>query len=221
MPAPAPSIHAVVFDLDGLMLNTEDVFDIAGRALLSRRGLSMTDEIHRAMLGRRPDEAFQAMKDLTGIDDPIEELKTETRELFWAAAADCLAVMPGLLELLNLVERRGLPKAVATSSPRDYMETLLGKFDLLSRFPVTLTAEDVTHGKPHPEIYETAAGMLNVATANMLVLEDSETGTRAASAAGAVTVSVPNRHTDYGDFSMATLRVSSLAADELKTLLAG
>jgi HAD superfamily hydrolase (TIGR01509 family) len=188
--------------------------------MLSRRGLEMTQDIHRAMLGRRPDEAFQAMKDLTGIEDPIEDLKIETRELFWEIAGDCLEIMPGLLNLLDTVERLALPKAVATSSPRDYMETLLSRFDLMRRFPVTLTAEDVTHGKPHPEIYEAAADRLSVDPKNMLVLEDSETGTRAGAAAGAITVSVPNRHTDYGDFSMAWLRVSSLESDELKALFA-
>ena len=61
-----PAIAAVVFDLDGLMLNTEDVFALTGEQMLQRRGLRMTDEIHHSMLGRRPDEAFQAMKDLTG-----------------------------------------------------------------------------------------------------------------------------------------------------------
>jgi beta-phosphoglucomutase-like phosphatase (HAD superfamily) len=70
-------IKAVVFDLDGLMLNTEDVFDLAGKAMLARRGLTMTDQIHHSMLGRRPDEAFQALKDLTGIKDSIEHLKDD------------------------------------------------------------------------------------------------------------------------------------------------
>lgn len=214
-----PKIRAVVFDLDGLMLNTEDVFDLAGRQLLARRGLRMTDEIHHSMLGRRPDEAFQAMKDLTGINDDIEDLKNETRELFSTLAADHLNVMPGLLSLLNFIERPALPKAVATSSPRDYMENLLGRFDLLARFSITLTAEDVTHGKPHPEIYLKASELLNVDPAGVLVLEDSETGTRAAAAAGAFVVSVPNVHTAAGDFSMASLVIDSLEDERLLQIL--
>ena len=206
-----PPIHAVVFDLDGLMLNTEDVFDLAGKELLSRRGLQMTDEIHRRMLGRRPDEAFQALKDLSGITDEIDDLKQETRELFSAIAQDHLKIMPGLLSLLDEIEERELPKAVATSSPRDYMIHLLDKFSLLHRFDVTLTAEDVTEGKPHPEIYLTAASLLNVVPENTLVLEDSETGMRAAAAAGAFVFAVPNRHTRHGDFSKASRVVPSLA----------
>ena len=96
------------------------------------------------------------------------------------------------------------------------MHHVLGRFDLLKYFPLTLTAEDVTHGKPHPEIYLTAAARLNVSPSEMLVLEDSETGTRAAAAAGAFVVSVPNVHTAAGDFSMASARIRSL--NELSTV---
>ena len=214
-----PEIHAVVFDLDGLMLNTEDIFDLAGKQLLERRGMQMTDEIHHRMLGRRPAEAFQAMKDLTGISDPIENLFAETRELFSAIAEHHLDMMPGLTDLLDHVETTDRPKAVATSSPRDYMENLLGRFQLLQRFQFALTAEDVSQGKPHPEIYLTAAQRLNVQPKNMLVLEDSETGTRAAAAAGAFVVSVPNQHTIVGDFSMASLKIDSLNHPQLKKVL--
>jgi HAD superfamily hydrolase (TIGR01509 family) len=218
---PRPHIKAVVFDLDGLMLNTEDIFDMAGRQLLERRDMQMTDEIHHSMLGRRPAEAFQAMKDLTGITDSIEDLFAETRELFGQIAEHHLDVMPGLFDLLDHVDSIQRPKAVATSSPRDYMTNLLNRFELLHRFHFALTAEDVTHGKPHPEIYLTAAKMLEVAPENMLVLEDSETGTRAAAAAGAFVVSVPNQHTAVGDFSMASLRLNSLADPQLTSLLPG
>lgn len=214
-----PQIKAVVFDLDGLMLNTEDIFDIAGRQLLERRGMKMTEEIHRSMLGRRPNEAFQSLKDLTGISDSIDQLKEETKALFAAAAKQHLNTMPGLFALLDRIEGLGLPKAVATSSPRAYLIDMLNEFQLLSRFQFTLTAEDVIHGKPHPEIYQQAMKLLKTAPENTLVLEDSETGTKAAAAANAFAVSVPNRHTLAGDFSMASLVVASLEDDRLLKLL--
>ncbi|MGB4711603.1 MAG: HAD family phosphatase [Fuerstiella sp.] len=213
-----PTIKAVVFDLDGLMLNTEDIFDLAGRELLARRGLEMTHEIHRSMLGRRPDEAFQAMKDLSGITDSIEDLKLETRELFYGFADEHLAVMPGVLSLLDHIDQLGLPRAVATSSPRDYMITMLNRFGLLDGFQQTFTAEDVTHGKPNPEIYLMAAASLELAPEQMLVFEDSETGTKAAAASGAFAVAVPNRHTESGDFSMASLKVGSLGDASIRAL---
>jgi HAD superfamily hydrolase (TIGR01509 family) len=93
--------------------------------------------------------------------------------------------------------------AIATSSSRRYLTALLQKFELLDRFAFTLTAEDVVHGKPHPEIYLTAARRHGVAPAEMLVLEDSETGTRAAAAAGAHVISIPHEHSRRHDFSIA------------------
>lgn len=216
MPA---NIRAVVFDLDGLMLNTEDIFELAGVELMARRGLEMTDQIRHSMMGRRPVEAFTVLRELTGLQDSLEDLMLETKVLFATLAEDRLAVMPGLLELFELLDIRKLPRAVATSSPRAYMTHLLEKFDLLHRIDFTLTAEDVTHGKPHPEIYLKAAEMHGVNPAEMLVLEDSETGTRAAAAAGAYIVSVPSRHTDFGDFSMSRLTVSSLLDERLLALL--
>ena len=126
-----PQIRAVVFDMDGLMLNTEDVFELAGRQLLERRGLEMTDVIRHSMLGRRPVDAFNALKSHTGMTDRIEDLMYETRELFEAIAENSLATMPGLLDVLELIESRDLPRAVATSSPRAYMTPLLERFELL------------------------------------------------------------------------------------------
>ena len=214
-------IRAVVFDMDGLILNTEDVFDLAGQELLARRGLQMTDAIRHRMIGRRPREAFAALVELTGITEPIRALMDETQGIFEQFAREHLACMPGLQGLLCLVESLALPRAVATSSPRDYMETHLNRFDLLERFHFTLSAEDVTNGKPHPEIYLTAARRLKVQPESMLVLEDSETGTRAAAAAGAFVVAVPNRHTAAGDFSSAALQIDSLEDPRLRMLLDG
>ncbi len=215
----ARKISAVVFDLDGLMLNTEDVFELAGVELMARRGLVMTDELRHRMMGRRPVEAFTVLKSLTGISDKLEDLMLETKVLFEFIARDRLFAMPGLHEVLELIDDRKLPRGVATSSPRSYMTHLLEKFELLHRMDMTLAAEDVTHGKPHPEIYLKAAEILNVDPAEMLVLEDSETGTRAAAAAGAFVVSVPSRHTSSGDFSMSRLQIPSLLDERLHALL--
>jgi HAD superfamily hydrolase (TIGR01509 family) len=200
-----PAIRAVVFDLDGLMFNTEDIFNDVGRVVLQRRGKEMTRELLQQMMGRRAPEALGLMIEFHGlVDDTVGGLIDETRTLFAELAVDRLAPMPGLSTLLERIESRGLAKGVATSSGRRYLEEILHRFDLLERFAMTLTAEDVTHGKPHPEIYLTAAARLNVAPDEMLVLEDSHAGTTAAVSAGAVAISVPNDHSRHQDFSHAS-----------------
>jgi len=196
-------IHAVVFDLDGLMFNSEDIFHEVGETTLRRRGKQLTQELHTRMLGRRAPEAMQICIDYHELDDSVEDLLHETRVLFEELAAIHLAPMPGLHRLLGHIEQHNLPKGVATSSGRRYLEGMLARFGLADRFDLTLTAEDVSHGKPHPEIYLTAAQRLGIQTAQMLVLEDSHAGTSSAVSAGAIAVSVPNRHTRHLDFGHA------------------
>jgi HAD superfamily hydrolase (TIGR01509 family) len=214
-----PQIEAVAFDCDGLMFNTEESFNVAGRELLRRRGHELTPQVLRIMMGRRAAEAFDALVEHLKLRDTPEMLREEYRMLFLAALEGRLAAMPGLFELLTLLERQGLPKAVCTSSERPYLEKLLGRFELGSRFAVTLTADDVTHGKPHPEIYLLAAERLGVRPGNLLVLEDSENGTKAAAAAGAVAVSVPHEHSRSQDFSAAFLIADTLADPRLTALI--
>jgi HAD superfamily hydrolase (TIGR01509 family) len=197
-------IKAVVFDLDGLMFNTEDIFNEVGRIVLDRRGKTMTRELLQQMMGRRAPEALGIMIAFHELADTVQGLIDETRALFTELAVDRLAPMPGLHNLLDRIESRGLLKGVATSSGRAYLEEILNRFELLPRFHVTLAAEDVTHGKPHPEIYLTAARRLGVEPQEMLVLEDSHAGTTAAVSASAFVISVPNDHTRHLDFSHAT-----------------
>jgi HAD superfamily hydrolase (TIGR01509 family) len=201
----SPQIRAVVFDFDGLMFNTEEIFNLSGRELLRRRGKEMTPELLSMMMGRRAAEAFPLLIETLNLTESPEALLAEERGIFHELLWTHVAPMPGLFELLTELDRRQIPKGVATSSRRPYVEPLLQKFDLVDRFHLLLTAEDVTHGKPHPEIYLTAARRLGVRAAEMLVLEDSEMGTRSAAAAGAFAVSIPHRHSQQQDFSTATL----------------
>jgi HAD superfamily hydrolase (TIGR01509 family) len=179
----------------------------------------MTDEIRNSMLGRRAPEAYQKLLELTGLDEPMEALIEEARLIFMDMLDDHLQPMPGLFELIDHLGHLRMPIAVATSSHREYVEDVLGRFELLEKFSAMLTMEDVTRGKPDPEIYLLAAQRLRVAAAEMIVFEDSEAGTKAASAAGAITISVPHRHTASHDFSPAAHVVTSLGDARIYELL--
>ena len=127
--------------------------------------------------------------------------------------------MPGLTELLAALERAGIPKAIATSSSRRLTTACLDPFQLAPRFAFVLTSEDITHGKPDPEIYLLAARRFGVPPGEMLVLEDSQNGCRAAAAARAFTVAVPGEHSRRQDFSAADLVVDSLRDARLHEVL--
>jgi HAD superfamily hydrolase (TIGR01509 family) len=218
---PTPTIRAVVFDFDGLMVNTEEVFNLSGTELLRRRGKEPTPALFHAMMGRRSHEALAYLIDIMKLDDTVEQLQAESTEIFFALLDDILEPMLGLFQLLEAIERRGLPKAVATSSERAYLNNLLARLDLQNRFDALLTAEDVTHGKPHPEIYLTAAKRLGVDPAEMLVLEDSDMGTKAAAAAGAHIISVPHQHSSHFAFREAKAIATSLADPIIMRLVEG
>lgn len=203
------------------MFNTEDIFNEVGHEVLRRRGKQMTQELLQQMMGRRAAEALLIMTRFHELTDTVPALIDETRALFLELARDRLAPMPGLFELLAHIETCGLPKGVATSSSRRYLEDILNRFELLGRFDMTLAAEDVTHGKPHPEIYLSAAERLLVAPEQMLVLEDSHAGTTAGVAARAVVVSVPTVHSRYQDFGHAAHIVERLDDPLVLTLISG
>ncbi|GIX04566.1 MAG: phosphatase [Planctomycetaceae bacterium] len=218
-PAKLVSVRAVCFDLDGLMFNTEHVFFTAGDELLRRRGHCMTRDVMNLLIGRRPHESFRALVEHLGLsDDPLELLR-ESREIFDALLDHHLRPMPGVVELLEHLERRGFPRGIATSSPREYVENILRRFPWRQKIQFMLTAEDVTRGKPDPEIYLKAAAKMGVAPQEMLVFEDSEVGTRAAVAAGALVVSVPHEFTAHHDFRGAYHVASSLHDPVVKRLL--
>jgi HAD superfamily hydrolase (TIGR01509 family) len=214
-------IDAVVFDLDGLLVNTEELYQHVGSEMLRRRGRTFDADLLDAMMGRPQKVALGVMIEWHGLDDTVETLAAETKVIFESLLDDRLRPMPGAVALVEHLVARGLPRGVATSSGPDFAHDVLGRVGLLDRFGFVLTSADVTQGKPHPEIYETAAGRLGVRPERMLVLEDSAAGCRAAVAAGAVAVALPGGPSRRHDFTGARLVAESLADPRIHALLGG
>jgi HAD superfamily hydrolase (TIGR01509 family) len=212
-------LAAVVFDLDGLMFNTEQLYQDVGAEMLRRRGHEWTQELLDAIMGRTTRVAMALMIEHHGLDDTVDALVDETDEIFFGLLDDRLQPMPGMFELLGALEAHDVPKAIATSSGRAFVENVLGRFDLAPRFAEILTAENVTEGKPHPEVYQKAAAVLGLVPAQILVLEDSENGCRAAVQAGAFAVAVPGDHSRNHDFTGAALVADSLADERIYAAL--
>lgn len=208
-------MRAVVFDMDGLMFNTEDVYTAVGEELLRRRGHTFTAELKDSMMGLQPQPSFEAMIRYHKLAETWQQLAAESNQLFLKMLTDRLRPLPGLLELLDALERAEIPKAIATSSCHALVEACLKPFDMRKRFQFILAAEDIARGKPHPDIYLRAAERFAMAPAEMMVLEDSQNGCLAAAAAGAFTVAVPGEHSRQHDFSSASLVIDSLADPRL------
>jgi pseudouridine 5'-phosphatase len=204
-------IKAVAFDLDGLMFSSEDVYWKVGCELMRRRGHEYTEELSHAIMGRPPQVCFEMMIEWHSLDDTWEAMAAESEKLFVSMLDEGVDAMPGLFDLLEALERANLPKAICTSSSPEVVDAVLSRFEMRPRFEFVLTAADITHGKPHPQIYQKAAARFGIDPRNMLVLEDSQTGSSAAAASGAFTVAVPAGLSKEHDFGMVDLVADSLA----------
>jgi HAD superfamily hydrolase (TIGR01509 family) len=216
MPNP---IRAVVFDLDGLMFDTEALFHRVAAEMLAARGKVLTPEIMRAMIGRRAVDAGNAFRTLAGLEEPVEALMAEARARFQAEMDTAVHPTPGLFALLDRLEAKRLPLAVATSSRRAYAERLLAGHGLLDRFGFVLSGEDVERGKPDPEVYLKAVARFAVPAESVLVLEDSAAGVAAGKGAGAFTVGIPHDHSPAEGLTAADLIVPRLDDPAVLALL--
>ncbi|HPM79647.1 MAG TPA: HAD-IA family hydrolase [Candidatus Anammoximicrobium sp.] len=210
MPAP-PALQAVVFDLDGLMFNTEELYEEVGEILLQRRGFHFTEPLKRQTMGLPDRVSLQIIIDRHGLDVTVDQFQAESDQLLAELLPARLRPLPGLERLLTVLESVPLPKAIATSSGRLYTATVLSRAGFERRFQFVLTGEDVREGKPSPEVYLTAARRFGLPPAALMVLEDSENGCRAGVAAGAYTVAVPGPHSRDHDFGGVALVAQSLA----------
>jgi HAD superfamily hydrolase (TIGR01509 family) len=215
------AIRAVVFDLDGLMFDTEALFFRSAAGVLESRGKSFTPEIMRSLIGRRAVDVAGWLKDLAGLDEPPDVILAEVRERFRAEVDTAVHPTPGLFALLGHLHRRGLPAAVATSSGRSYADGLLTRHGLAGQFAFVLGSEDVTRGKPDPQIYRLAAERFAIGGDELLVLEDSPPGVEAGRGAGAITVAVPHEHSPAPALRAADLIVPRLDDPALLALIDG
>jgi HAD superfamily hydrolase (TIGR01509 family) len=186
------SPQAVIFDNDGLLLDTEDAWTRAEETLFARRSRTFTIEHKRSLIGSSRATAavkLEAMLDLPGDG---ESLMDELHELVMNEALAGVEPRPGALELLERLLAIGLPIGVASNSQREFVErTLAGAGLLDGRFQTVVTAEDVEHPKPAPDIYLEACRRLGFEPGMCAALEDSATGVTAAVAAGMYVIGVP------------------------------
>lgn len=203
--------RAVVFDLDGVLANTEDLYEHACETLLGRRGRTYDPPLREAMMGRPAADAIKLMIETHQFTEPADVFILECHEIMQVLLRTSLAPMPGVLELLDRLVATRLPIGLATSATREYAEFVLTQLGIRQRFGFVLTADDITRGKPDPEIYHLASKRLEMPAGRMMVIEDSANGCRAALAAGAFTVAVPNRHTAMHDFSGVQFIADTLA----------
>jgi HAD superfamily hydrolase (TIGR01509 family) len=186
-------IQAVVFDLDGLMIDSEPLALEAWQVSLAPYGAKLTDELYRALIGLSHEVSLRLVVEQTGTTIYTEKFDREYHENLLALIdSDRLKPMPGLLPLLDDLEARGFALGVASNSTSRHVQLATARLGIARRFGCMVSAEEVPVGKPAPDVYLEAASRLGVDPARCLAFEDSPSGVQAAQRAGMYCVFVPN-----------------------------
>jgi len=192
----APSIirlprppKAVVFDLDGTLIDSEALVLEAYMAAADRHGVPFTHDQFLSLVGRHRQHSEMKMREYFGQAFPLQEFYATVGEFVGDKHAP---LKPGVAALLDRLEASATPFALATSSGPGWVEKHFRAHDFTRRFHGVVTREDVTHGKPHPEPYLKASTMLGHRPGDVLAIEDSPTGVASAHAAGLMTIMIPD-----------------------------
>jgi HAD superfamily hydrolase (TIGR01509 family) len=183
---------AVIFDHDGLTLDTEQAWTRAERTLFARRGARFTDDHKRDLLGSSSAVAAAKLERILALPGRGIELMGELHDIVMEELLAGAPPMPGARELVAELRGLGIPVGLASNSPRVFVERALGVAGMLGAFDVTVAGDEVPAPKPAPDAYLAAARALGAEPADCVALEDSNTGVAAARAAGMSVIGVPS-----------------------------
>ena len=184
------TIKAILWDMDGTLLNSEPVHEIAFEEAIAALGLEVPPETHASLLGASMMGVHRKLVEVTGVALPLETWR-DTKWASYERHADSITPLPGIQAIIEDLHARGVPMAVVSNSIRAEVDLNLRVTGMAHYFPLTVSSNDVTHGKPAPDPYLLAAQQLGIAPADCLVIEDSVTGATAGLAAGMTTIFHP------------------------------
>ncbi|MDB5444492.1 MAG: hydrolase, haloacid dehalogenase-like family [Phenylobacterium sp.] len=211
-------VKAVVFDMDGLLVDSESLYRDALIATAGDMGVALPLDVVKRMIGHTWPGSARVLADHFGAAFDTDRLRTRSVERFYELAEAGVALKSGVREILDYLDQAGLPRGVVTSSRRKEVEHHLGDHGLLERFHFILAQGEYPRPKPDPAPYQAAAERLGLDPGDCLALEDSHNGVRAAAAAGMMTIMVPDLLDPTDEMHALCIRI---AADlhEVRALL--
>ena len=212
--ADAPSIAAVVFDLDGVLVDTEQVWDDVRERLARERGGRWHARAQADMMGMSSPEWSRYMHEVIGVPGSLAEINAEVVERMLARYREALPLIDGAVDAVHRLAAH-FPLAVASSSNRPLIETVLSGAGIADLFTVTVSSEEVGRGKPAPDVYLETTRRLGLPPSRCAAIEDSANGIRSAHAAGLRVCAVPNAHYPPAADALALADVVLSSLDDL------
>lgn len=201
-------IKAVIFDMDGLMIDSERVTFEGYQHEMQKRGLTITREFYLQLLGKPLKGIYQCFYDTYGENFPIESvIKDVHAYMANIFETEGVPLKEGLLPLLQYLNKNHYKTIVATSSNRHRVDNILALANITSYFDDSICGDEVTHGKPHPEVFLKSCEKLGVKTDEAIVLEDSEAGIHAAHQANIKVLCVPDMKYPTEPYASMTTRI--------------
>jgi len=195
-------IDAVVFDMDGVIVDSEQVWDDVRQIYTREAGGTFTEAATRAMMGMSSPEWSRYMSESLGVPGTPEEINADIVERMLVRYGEEPPLIPGAVDAVRRIATRW-PLAIASSSNPELIEVVLRAAGLDSLFRTTVSSQEVARGKPAPEVYLEAARRLGVEPGRCAAVEDSHAGIRSAKAAGMLVLAVPNPHFPPDDEALA------------------
>jgi HAD superfamily hydrolase (TIGR01509 family) len=208
------AIEAVVFDLDGVLVQSEEVWDGVREAYVRERGGRYDAEVQRALMGMSSTEWSRYLHEDAGVPEEPRAINDEIVRRMLSAYTDHLPLIDGAVEAVQRLAAR-YPLGLASSSNRELIYAVLRVAGLAQYFRATVSSEEVAHGKPAPDVYLEAARRLGVEATHCAAVEDSHGGIRSAKAAGMRVIAIPNPSYPPDEESLAQADVTIRSLDEL------
>ncbi|MGD9651685.1 MAG: HAD family hydrolase [Candidatus Dadabacteria bacterium] len=203
-------INAVIFDMDGVMIDSEPLWEKTERILLARRSIDYSPDYRDKIVGLNQRDSGRLLVDTFDLDETVDDIINERISILTSIYEKELELIPALVPLLEQLARDGYRLAVASSSPLRVVTFVLDMFSLHNHFLTVVSGDSVGNGKPHPDIYLHTAEMLGVAPAECVAIEDSINGLRSAKGAGMYCIAIPDKRLTPDQFKSADVILDSL-----------
>jgi len=203
-------IKAVIFDMDGVMIDSEPLWEKTERILLAKRNIEYTPVYRDRIVGLNQNDSGRLLIETFELEEEVEDIISERVEILTEIYEEELEVVAELIPLLDDLRDANFKLAVASSSPLRVINFVLDMFLLHEYFPIVVSGECTERGKPHPDIYLHTAKKLEVTSSECVAIEDSINGVKSAKSAGMYCIAVPDKRLSQTEFQNADLIVSNL-----------